>query len=191
MAGDSARFSRLLARSPALSGARFSAGATRQEASRYFIEKIGHYINAGDTALHFAAAAYRFGMARNLVDAGADLRARNRRGTEPLHAAATGNPGSPQWDPLAQGETIAFLIEAGADPNAQNLDGATPLHRAVRTRCAGAVRVLLEHGADPSIHNKRGSTALALARAPSGRGGSGSPAAKAEQQEILRLLRVR
>ena len=80
------------------------------------------------------------------------------------------------------------LIEAGADPNAQNMDGATPLHRAVRTRCAGAVRALLDHGADPAIRNKNGSTAMQLALHTTGRGGSGSPEAKAQQQEILLLL---
>ena len=89
---------------------------------------------------------------------------------------------------MSQATTIVRLIEAGADPNAQNMDGATPLHCAVRTRCAGAVRALLDHGSDPAIRNKNGSTALQLALRTTGRGGSGLPEAKAQQQEILLLL---
>jgi len=123
-----------------------------------------------------------------LIRAGALPRSKNRRGTEPLHAAAAGGPGSPRWNPVAQAATIACLIEAGADPNAPNMDGATPLHRAVRARCADAVRTLLDHGADPSLRNKGGSTALQLALHTTGRSGSGSPEAKAQQREILRLL---
>jgi hypothetical protein len=71
------------------------------------------------------------------------------------------------------------------------MDGATPLHRAVRTRCASAVRALLDHGADPTIRNKNGSTAMQLALRTTGRGGSGSPEAKIQQQEILLLLQRR
>ena len=40
---------------------------------------------------------------------GADVRARNRRGAEPLHYAADGAPGSDRWDPDAQYAVIEFL----------------------------------------------------------------------------------
>jgi hypothetical protein len=183
-------FSTLLGASSALSTASFSQGATRQDPnpSPCFIKEIGHYIYSGDTALHFAAAAYRPEMAAVLIEAGANVRAKNRRGAEPLHAAAAGTPGSPTWDPVTQTKTILCLIKAGADPNAKNLDGATPLHRAVRTRCADAVRTLLSHGADPTIRNKHGSTPMQLVLHATGRSGSGSSEAKAQQQEILLLL---
>src|SRR5437879_4535347 len=127
VANDGALFSRLLAwSSSALAGASFSQGAIRQgpKPSPYFIKEIGHYIYSGDTALHFAAASYRQKMADKLIKAGANLRAKNRRGAEPLHAAAFGIPGSPRWDPAAQAATIVCLIEAGADPNDKNMDGA-------------------------------------------------------------------
>lgn len=193
VANDDALFSRLTDESSALATASFSQGATRQgpSPSPCFIKEIGHYIYSGDTALHFAAASHRNKMADKLIKAGVNVRAKNRRGAEPLHAAAFGSPGSPRWDPAAQAATIVCLIEAGADPNAQNLDGATPLHRAVRTRCAGAVRALLDHGADPEIRNKNGSMAMQLALHTTGRGGSGSPESKAQQQEILLLLQGR
>src|SRR5262249_42060941 len=135
-----------------------------------------------------AAAAYRLDVVRQLLAAGADVRARNRRGAEPLHSAAVGRPGSDAWNPPAQAATIALLIEAGADPNAAGMDGATPPHRAVRTRCAAAVAALLDGGADAARRNKGGSTPLRLAGLTTGRGGSGSPDAKAQQQEILRLF---
>ncbi len=190
VANDGALFSRLIDESAVLATASFGKGATRQGADP-FLKEIGHYIYSGDTALHFAAAAYREKMAGKLIKAGANLRAKNRRGSEPLHAAAFGSPGSARWDPAAQAATIGCLIEAGADPNAQNMDGATPLHRAVRTRCAGAVRALLDHGADAGIRNKSGSTAMQLALHTTGRSGSGSPEAKVQQREILRLLEGR
>ena len=193
VAGDGVRFSQLLTKNPALARASFSQGATRQGLNprTQFIKEIGHYIYSGDTALHFAAAAYRAEMVRELIQAGADVRAKNRRGTEPLHAAAVGGPGAAHWNPKAQAATIARLIDAGAEPNAMNMDGATPLHRAVRTRCAAAVKALLAFGADPSLKNKGGSTARQLATLTTGRGGSGSPKAKEQQQEILVLLRGR
>ncbi len=193
VANDAALFSKLIDGSPALATASFSQGATRQgpRPSPSFIKEIGHYIYSGDTALHFAAASYRHKMVDKLIEAGANVRAKNRRLAEPIHAAAFGIPGSPRWDPTAQAAAIVRLIEGGADPNAQNMDGATALHRAVRTRCAAAVLALLNHGADPAIRNKSGSTAMQLALLTTGRGGSGSPEAKAQQQEILLLLAPR
>jgi hypothetical protein len=186
--GDADAFARLLAQSPALAGACFETGASRATAQPFFLAKVGRYIYAGDTALHVAAAGYRTDFVERLIGAGAEVRARNRRGAEPLHAAAAGMPGSAMWDPHAQARTIARLIAAGADPNAPDEGGATPLHKAVRTRCAAAVKALIDGGADPRCKNMSGSTALRLAQVNSGRGGSGSAEAKAEQQEILRLL---
>jgi len=185
---DADAAAKLLAASPLLARASFERGATRQEANTFFLDRIGRYIYAGDTALHVAAAVYRPDVVRKLLAGGADVRARNRRGAQPLHAAAVGSPVSPAWDPPAQAATIALLIEAGADPDAVDMDGVTPLHRAVRTRCAAAVAALLDGGADAARRNKGGSTPLRLARLTTGRGGSGSPEAKAQQQEILRLL---
>ena len=186
--GDDALARRLLADDPALAQAPFEHGATRGAADTSWFEEITHYVYAGDTALHMAAAAYRPAIARRLLDMGADVRARNRHGAEPLHYAADGMPGSHGWNPAAQAATIACLIEAGADPNALDKRGVAPLHRAVRTRCATAVKALLDGGADPRLRNRRGSAAILLATQNTGRGGSGAPEAKAQQQEIVELL---
>jgi len=185
-ADDTVAF-RLLAANPALAKARFEIGATHQTAETFYLDGIGHYIYAGDTALHLAAAAYHQEIV--LIATGANVRARNRRGAEPLHYAVDGMPGSRRWNPPAQAATIANLIEAGADPNVTDKSGVTPLHRAVRTRCAAAVKALLEAGADPRRENKSGSTPILLATQNTGRGGSGSSEAKAQQELIVQLLR--
>ena len=75
-----------------------------------------------------------------------------------------------------------------AEPNALDKSGVAPLHRAVRTRCAAAVQALLDHGADARLTNGNGSTPMLLATQTTGRGGSGSTDAKAQQHEIVRLL---
>ena len=186
--GDGAKVSHLLAACPRLALGASPIGATRSSSMSYYFEEIEHYIYAGDTALHVAAAAYRTDIAKELVGHGADVRARNRRGAQPIHYATIGQPGSETWAPRAQAAIVAYLLRVGADPNAADKSGVTPLHRAVRTRCAAAVRVLLANGADPRRKNGSGSTPLHLAVQNTGRGGSGTAAASEQQREIIRLL---
>ena len=180
-AGDDAAAEELLTATPELASARAESGATRQHAEEHFLAEVGHYVYAGDTALHVAAAGHRTDLARRLIDRGADVAAANRRGAQPLHYAADGRSD-------AQAATIACLIEAGADPDARDKSGVAPLHRAVRTRSAAAVAALLAGGARPELANGRGSTPAMLATRTTGASGSGSPAAKAQQAEIVRLL---
>jgi len=159
-----------------------------QRVDECFLVECHAQVYAGDTLLHAAAFMYDVDVARQLVTAGADLHAKNRRGAEPLHAAVMGGPGPHKWNPPAQVAMIDYLIENGADPNARASGGVTPLHRAVRNRCSAAVQALLNAGADPSLTNDKGSTALALTEWTTGRGGSGSPEAKYEQELIVRML---
>jgi ankyrin repeat protein len=182
--GDTDQLARLLADSPALAATSSDVGATRQESSTFFFTEIAHYFYAGDTALHIAAAAFRRHVAELLVAHGADCRAKNRRGAEPLHYAADAN----RWDPTAQADMIEYLISVGADPNALDRSGVSPLHRAVRTRSLAAVRALVDGGADLQRPNNAGSTPLHLAVQTTGRGGSGSPQAREQQAGIVRLL---
>ena len=172
----------LLAAAPSLSTASM---ARRDEC---FLAERFAQVYEGDTALHAAAFSYDPAMARALLARGADIRARNRRGAEPLHAAVIGNPDSPTWDPAAQCRVITLLVESGADPDARAAGGVTPLHRAVRNRCSAAVETLLRAGADPRLRNDSGSTAADLAVSTTGRGGSGTAEAKAEQRIILDAL---
>lgn len=182
--GDIDEVSRRLKDNPALATAAAEVGATRQAAADFFFKEIAHYLYGGDTALHMAAAAFRRPVAKLLVRHGADWRATNRRGAQPLHYAADAN----HWDPKAQAETITYLLSIGADPNVLDKSGVAPLHRAVRTRSLAAVRALLDGGADPRLRNKSGSTPLHLAVQTTGRGGSGSEHARAQQAGIIRLL---
>ncbi|HZP04867.1 MAG TPA: ankyrin repeat domain-containing protein [Terracidiphilus sp.] len=185
---DLVQCSRLLRERPELATASFHEGASRQTANKYFLTRIKRYIWAGDTALHLAAAAYETKIAQVLIEAGALINAKNRHGAEPLHAAAVGQPGTPDWNLLEQSKMLELLIDAGSDPNTTDKRGVTPLHIAVRTRSAAAVETLLRRGADPTRTNKSGSTALKLAKLSTGKSGSGSEEARAQQQQILRLL---
>jgi len=186
--GDDRDIARRLDASPGLASGSMDTGASREDAETYFLDAIRHYVYAGDTALHVAAAAHRPRVAETLVARGADVRARNRRGAQPLHYAADGGPGTDYWDPAAQRAVISYLVEAGADPNALDKSGVAPLHRAVRTRSSEAVGALIDNGADPLLVNKTGSTPLHLAVQNTGRSDSGSDAAKDEQGRIITLL---
>ncbi len=182
--GDVGAAKQLLKSHPELATEAFDAGATRSNAATFFYRDIAHYCYRGDTALHMAAAAFQRSTARLLVQTGAALDAKNRRGAEPLHYAADTN----WWNPTAQAETITYLLSVGANVNAQDANGATPLHRAVRTRSAMAVRALLAGGADVHAKNKNGSSPFVLAIHNTGRGGSGSTRARAQQADIIAML---
>jgi hypothetical protein len=181
-AGDRTVVRASLDTAPMLATARL---ARRDE---FFIAECHAQVYEGDTALHAAAFAYDREIAADLVARGADIRARNRRGAEPLHAAVIGAPGTTSWNPTRQRAIIEYLIDAGADPNAAALGGVTPLHRAVRNRCSVAVETLLRAGANPRLANDHGSTPADLARWTTGRGGVGSEPAKIEQRVIIDLL---
>jgi hypothetical protein len=187
-ARDHAEVGRMLEQTPGLATRPLQVGASRQDPGPYFLIPIGHYVYAGDTALHVAAAAHHRELAESLVAQGAAVRARNRRGAEPLHYAADGRPDANDWAPNAQREVIFYLIDAGADPDGLDKSGVAPLHRAVRTRSAGAVSALIERGADPLLMNKSGSTPLHLAVQTTGKSNSGSEVAKEEQHRIIVLL---
>ena len=182
--GDVGKASRRLRAGPTLATTASPFGATRHKAADFFITEISHYLYAGDTALHMAAAAFSRPMAELLVSHGADCRAKNRRGAEPLHYASAAN----RSEPRAQADVIEYLTSIGADPNAGDKSGVAPLHGAVRARSLAAVRALLDAGAKPCQPSKSGSTPLHLAVQTTGRGGSGSDEARRQQAEIIKLL---
>src|SRR5882724_9041850 len=77
---DEQKASRLLDASPGLAQQAAEIGATRQVSTPYYFKEIEHYVYAGDTALHIAAAAYARDISKKLLAGGASVRARNRRG---------------------------------------------------------------------------------------------------------------
>lgn len=98
-----------LFKSPELATMSSPVGATRQDAASFFFAAIAHYLYAGDTALHMAAAAARMRMVELLLSHRADCRARNRMGAEPLHYAADAN----RSDPIRQSGVVSLLINGG------------------------------------------------------------------------------
>lgn len=98
----------------------------------------------GWTALHLAAFFGRAGVARALLDRGADHRARstNDLANTPLHAAAAGGH-------LA---VVRILVERGADVNAE-AGGIAPLDIACGRGDDEMARYLVEHGAKKARRN--------------------------------------
>jgi len=184
VAGNTAKVHEIVAASPDIVQKQAVIGASREAASEYFFPEIRHYLYGGDTALHIAAAGFKFELAQFLIDHGARCTVKNRRGAEPLHYASDSNT----WNPDAQVATIECLIRAGANPNALDKSGVAPIHRAVRTRCAAAVQALLSRGAKIDLPNENGSTPLHLAVQNTGRGGSGRSEAIEQQRQIILLL---
>ncbi len=164
--------------------------AARTTASHdVLVKSVPHWLYAGDTPLHLAAAALQPGTAEILLQSGADPNAENRRGATPLHYACDPRP-NPRgnWNPTAQAAIIEVLIRHGANPDRSDRGGATPLHRAVRARSAAAVRQLLALGARTDCRSRtRGSFPLHLAAQPTGAGGTAG--ALEEQLEIIDLFR--
>ena len=103
---------------------------------------------AGSTLLHHAAG---FGSAETvtmLLDSGADVNAKNRRGSMPLHWA------------IHDEAKVRLLLSRGANVNAKQVEGRTPLYQAASMGDGLAiVKLLLASGADPNI-------AIAIGRTP-------------------------
>ncbi len=159
---------------------------------KLYDSKIYHWIYVGDTLLHLAAAGYRTEIVQLLLQTGANANsAKNMRKSTPLHYAADGFITGPTFDPTKQVATLRCLIEHGGNICAQDMNGATALNRAVRTRCAAAVKFLLEAGSDPTRPNKPGSTPFHLAVQNTGRGGSGERAAIDAQRDIIKQFLTR
>jgi ankyrin repeat protein len=186
--GNDTEVIRRLDAAAALASRAIRVGACRENPDTYSLAAIHHYVYAGDTALHVAAAAHRRDLAESLVSRGANVRARNRRGAEPLHYAADGSPGERSWDRTAQREVIAYLVEADADPEARDKSGVAPGHRAVRTHSSDAVAALIEHSSNPRLMNGSGSTPLHFAVQNTAKSNSGSEVAKEEQRRIITVL---
>ena len=168
--GDSSRFSN------ALQGILIGLGH----------EEVKGWTAAGDTPLMIAAVAKAYEAAAALLDAGADINAKDNAGKTPLHLAAWGNAretaewlvahgadirAKDKWGnrgntPLhwaARGnarETAEWLVGRGADINAKNNYDITPLHHAALRNARETAEWLVGRGADINAKNKGGETPL-------------------------------
>lgn len=74
-------------------------------------------------------------IVKALIDAGADINARNRTGLTPLHVAAL----------TGQKAAVELLIDKGANINAKNENGVTPLQMAALQGHQSIVTLLKKH----------------------------------------------
>jgi len=114
---------------------------------------IRQQLGAGTTPLHAATNYCHCTPVENikvLLDAGADIKARNEAGFTPLHMAA--------W--YGTVEHIQAMLAAGADVMARNEIGTTPLHRATWFFTPERIQTLLGAGADVMARDAYGMTPL-------------------------------
>ena len=123
------------------------------------ILKRGFDVNARhgqqNTMLMYAVAQGNLKVAKVLVDAGADVEARNEVGHTALRSVV--------WTGEKPVEGTKFLIDAGADVNALDDGNWSPLIQASYDMDGNAVpmgKLLLAAGADPKVVNNEGNTAL-------------------------------
>ena len=106
----------------------------------------------GNTPLQYAAGFGTVEAMRLLLDAGAEVNARNGFEATPLIWAAGNVP------------KARLLIERGADVNAKTRQGRTPLMVAAAcSECSEIVRLLLSKGADAKAQDSVIGTALSIA----------------------------
>jgi ankyrin repeat protein len=118
------------------------------------------HVNTSDsrrtTPLHYAAVLGSVESIRMLLDAGADVHARNAMEATPLILAA----------PSAA--KLKLLIAKGADVNASSKSGRTALMVASScAHCEEPVRLLLKAGSKVDVTDELGSDALMVAESPS------------------------
>ncbi len=109
----------------------------------------------GMTALHWAVYYDDLKTTRQLLKAGANVKAENRYHVTPLSLACTNG----------SGEIVELLLEAGADANTELPGGETVLMTAARTGKLGPVQSLLKHAAKVNAKERRGQSAITWAAA--------------------------
>ena len=99
---------------------------------------VGARDTDGSTPLHCAAWKGHLLVVAALLQAGADVNARNQNdhwGTSPLHAAAHAN----------QTAIAQLLIDHGGKVNARDLEGRTPLHHTTFHNAKATARLLEQY----------------------------------------------
>jgi ankyrin repeat protein len=106
----------------------------------------------GSTALQHAAGYGPIGNLQLLINKGADVNAKNRRSSTPLH-----------WG-IHDEVKVRLLLSKGANVNAKQAQGRTPLYLAAMLgNGVPTMRLLLTSGADPNLASANGQTPLMMA----------------------------
>ncbi len=107
---------------------------------------------AGNTPLHHAAGFGSLATVKLLLDKGADVDAKNKRASTPLHWA------------IPNEAKVRLLLERGATVNKAQADGRTPLYNAASAASANSIlKLLLDRAADPNVATSNGQTPLMAA----------------------------
>jgi ankyrin repeat protein len=100
----------------------------------------------GSTPLEWAVFKGDVAQAKQLLAAGADVKAVNAYGVTAMQLAAD----------ASNTELIRLLLKAGADPNSPNPDGETALHLVARAGNVEAAKLLLKAGAEGDARERFG-----------------------------------
>jgi ankyrin repeat protein len=97
--------------------------------------------SGGKAPLHMAVVFADIGLARLLLDNGADVNVRNKAGATPLHEAAR----------MGLKQMVTLFIENGAEINARDQCGATPLDYAMAyyLHVKAVAEILRKYGGKP------------------------------------------
>ena len=115
-------------------------------------EAVNGTDEGGSTALHHAAGYGPIGNLQLLINKGADVNAKNRRSSTPLHWA------------IHDEAKVRLLLSKGANVNAKQAQGRTPLYLAAMLgNGVPNMRLLFTSGADPNLASANGQTPLMMA----------------------------
>eukprot|EP00043_Microstomoeca_roanoka_P006298 m.61748 g.61748 ORF g.61748 m.61748 type:complete len:757 (-) comp13355_c3_seq1:92-2362(-) len=138
---------------PGLTERQLTAWFKKQNAKRASLDNVFKRNKRGETELHRAAITDDAEYAKELLEHGAPLEAKDYAGWTALHEAC--NHGHVR--------TVEVLLKANANVNAKGLDDITPLHDAVMNGHTEVARLLVAYGADILSKNKQGETPIDLA----------------------------
>lgn len=116
------------------------------------------YGNRGKTALHTACRERSIPCIRLLLEAGADVNARDINGDTPIHAYISGTTPVGRADPaVVEAQGVRLLARYGAEANTENYTDEAPIHVAAKLGYPTVIRVLVQElGVDVNANTQGG-----------------------------------